>query len=460
MLLNTIIYSTCKYHGVEEINYYIIDYGSETLRRFIGLPHVGGIVFQGEEEKYNNLLKLLKEELTRRKSLFVDSGGSYLNYIKTSENKLPVISVIINNFDSLYGSNPNLYEEISDLIRDSVNYGVVFIITANAVNSISSRLTANFTNVYAFKLKDTSDYSSVLGLRVKTMPRDIIGRGYLKNDGIHEFQTASITEDVATLNDYLVDFIAKEKEKSVIKAKRIPTLPDIIRYNDILEEVSNLKNVPIGISKKDLEIVTVDFLASPGNIITANRISSCLNFIKSLLTVIGSTKNSTLMVIDVTKALNLNTNEYPNYYTENISDILGKITEYLQKLIDAKSENEGIILIYGLNKFVSKVNDNNKILEFIKKIKEYEKISVIVVDDAAKIKQYAFESWFTGTFSTNDGIFIGRGVSDQNLIRLSTITKEMSKDIKNNMAYYITEGYATLLKVIDFVSKEEEQDEK
>ena len=82
------------------------------------------------------------------------------------------------------------------------------------------------------------------------------------------------------------------------------------------------------------------------------------------------------------------------------------------------------------------------------------------MDDSSNIKKFDFDSWFTGTFSTNDGIFIGRGVSDQNLIRLSTITKEMSKDIKNNMAYYITEGYATLLKVIDFVSKEEEQDEK
>ncbi len=460
MLLNAIIYSTCKYHGTQELNYYIIDYGSETLRRFIGLPHVGGIVFQGEDEKYNNLLKLLREELSRRKRLFVNSGGSYLNYIKTSEDKQPVITVIINNFDSLYGSNPNLYEEISDLIRDSVNYGVVFIITANAINSISSKLTSNFTNVYAYKLKDTSDYSSVLGLRAKTMPRDILGRGYLKNDGIHEFQTASITEDESNLSDYLMDFISKEKEKTDIKAKRIPTLPDIIRYNDILEEVSNLRNVPIGISKKDLEIVTVDFLATPGNIITANRINSSLNFIKSLLMVINSIKGSTLMVIDVTKALNLDRNEYPNYYTEDIAEILGKIIEYLQKLIDSKSENEGVVLIYGLAKFISKLNDNNKMLEFIKKIKEYEKISVIVVDDAAKIKQYAFESWFTGTFSSNDGIFIGRGVSDQNVLRLSTITKEMSKDIKNNMAYYISEGYATLLKVIDFVSKEEEQDEK
>ena len=153
-------------------------------------------------------------------------------------------------------------------------------------------------------------------------------------------------------------------------------------------------------------------------------------------------------------------NTYPNYYTDNLNVVLEKLTEYFSKLIESKSENNGIVLIYGVSKFITKVNDNTKVLEFIKKIKEYEKISVIIVDDASKIKQYAFESWFNGTFSTNDGIFIGRGISDQNLLHLSTVTREMSKDIKNDMAYLINEGYTTLFKTIDFISEEGEVDEK
>lgn len=460
MLLNTIIYSTCKYHKEEEINYYIIDYGSESLRRFMSLPQVGGIVFSGEEEKYNNLLKLLKEELIKRKKLFVESGGNYQNYNKTAENKLPIITVIINNFDALYEVNPNLYEDVSFLIRDSVNYGIIFIITANAVNSIHSKLTSNFTNTYAFKLKDASDYSTVLGLRVKTMPRDILGRGFLKSDDVHEFQTASITREETTLNDYLQNFVKQQRENNNSKAKRIPTLPEIIRFKDIEEEVVDLNNVAVGISKKDLEIVTVDYLANIGNIITSNRINNTIKFVKSLLVVINTIRNNTLMIIDPTKTLNLDLNTYPNYYTDNLNVVLEKLTEYFSKLIESKSENNGIVLIYGVSKFITKVNDNTKVLEFIKKIKEYEKISVIIVDDASKIKQYAFESWFNGTFSTNDGIFIGRGISDQNLLHLSTVTREMSKDIKNDMAYLINEGYTTLFKTIDFISEEGEVDEK
>ena len=456
MLLNTVIYSTTKVYKADELNYYIIDYGSESLRRFISLPQIGGMVFASEEEKYNNLLKLLKEELAKRKKLFIESGGSYQNYIKTSEDKLPVICVIINNFDSLYESNPNLYEDISDLIRDSVNYGVVFIITASTVNSVHSKLSSNFTNIYAFKLKDISDYTSVLGVRVKTAPRDILGRGLLKNDGVHEFQTASITEDETTLNDYLTNFITEQRNINTVKAKRIPTLPDIIRYKDIEEEVTNLKNVPIGISKKDLEIVTVDYLANLGNIITSNRIINTEKFVKSLLTVIYSIKNTMLIVIDPNKSLELDRNVFNNYYDDNLESILDKLISYLKDMIDKKSQTEGIILVYGFNKFISKVNNSNKIKEFFDKVKEYEKISVIAVDDVSKFKQYAYEPWFTGTFTTNSGIFIGRGITDQNLLHLTTVNKDMTKDIKNDMAYLVTEGYTTLCKIIDFITEESE----
>ena len=85
-------------------------------------------------------------------------------------------------------------------------------------------------------------------------------------------------------------------------------------------------------------------------------------------------------------------------------------------------------------------------------------MSIIVADDVAKIKQSAFESWFTAGFNTNEGIFIGRGISDQNLLHLAVMNRNLYKDVRKNMGYYISEGYPTLLKVIDFISKDEEEE--
>ena len=81
------------------------------------------------------------------------------------------------------------------------------------------------------------------------------------------------------------------------------------------------------------------------------------------------------------------------------------------------------------------------------------------MDDASKIKQFSFEGWFNSFFSLNDGIWIGRGIADQNLLHLSTVNKEMMQDYKNNMAYLVTESVGILLKVIDFSTSKKEEDE-
>ena len=129
----------------------------------------------------------------------------------------------------------------------------------------------------------------------------------------------------------------------------------------------------------------------------------------------------------------------------------------MKQLSETKQEIEGVIVIYGFAKFITKLKDTNQaqLDVFFKTLKNYEKISLIVVDDASKIKNFSFDNWFSSTFNTNDGIWIGRGVSDQNLLHLSSVSKEMTKDYKNDMGYCVIEGVASLCRFIDFVTKED-----
>jgi len=457
--LNTLIYSTSKNYSANGINYYIVDYGSESLRRYKKLPHIGGIVFAGEDEKYNNLFKMIKEEIYTRKNLFADYGGEFANYIKNNTNneKLPLKVVFINNYDSVYESNPNIYDELPELVRDSERYGIVFIITANAANSVHSKISSNFSNVYTFKLKDLSDYSSVLGIRVRTYPREIFGRGLCRLDNIHEFQVASILDNEDNLNNYILEFINKQNSISNNKVKKIPILPNVVGITDVKEYITNINEVPIGIDKKELEIVNIDYLSNLGNIITSTKLDNTKNFVKSLLHIFKTIPNNNLIVIDSQKQLGLSKDEYHNYYTENLDNVLLKINEYVVNSINNKSNNNGVILIYGLNKFINKVNNTTKITELVNNIKKYEKISLIIVEDYNKIKNYCFEPWFTSIFNLNNGVWIGRGITDQNLLRLTSVSKEMTKDYKNDMGYLIDDGMAILCKLIDFISDDVEE---
>ena len=454
-MLNSILYSSLQNHTSEEINYYIIDYGSETLRIFNGAPQIGGMVFASDEEKFNNLIKLLKEEIKNRKALFANYGGDYKSYIKNSGKLLPLKVVIINNYDSLYENKQNLYDILPELVRDSERYGIVFILTANAANSVQNKLLQNFNNSYALRVKDSSEYSSIFDQMTKMEPREIEGRGLFKQDVIHEFQTASIVDSDTNLNDFLTDFVNVQKSKNSTVAKGIPILPEFVRLDNVNEELKGLNSIPIGITKEELEIVKVDFLQNIGNIISSNKLQNTEKFVKSLLYEFNVSNINTI-IFDPLNQLNYTGN---NYYIDHFTELLDDLSDFLQNQIDNKTSNEMVLLIYGVDKFLSKLEDKMKFENLVQLIKQYEKLSLIVVDAGNKLKQYSFEGWFTSVLTVNDGIWIGRGISDQGIIRLSTISKDMTKEIKNDVGYYVSEGSSTLCKFIDFVTEGDSNEE-
>jgi len=455
MLLNEIIYSSTKRHTFEELNYYIIDYGSESLGRWSNLPHVGGVIYSSEPEEFNNLFKLIKEELKKRKKLFTSYGGDYKNYVK-SKNKLPLKVVIINNYDSVYESNQNIYDELPELVRDSSRYGIVFIITANAINSVHNRISQNFSNIYVLKLKDSSDYTGIFNVRTKLVPKENLGRGLANCEGIHEFQTASIVKIEDELNDFIRDYVEKQDEMEKEKAQIVPILPEIVRYDNVKNSFKGIECVPIGISKEELNVVTVDYLENIGNIISSNKIDNTQNFMLSLISLLSAIPNFNLFIIDVLQTFNFDKDKYPNYYNTNFDNVINELTKYVDRLINNANDTKGIIIIYGISKLLNKLTNAKDIEELFKLLKKYEKIGVIIVDDAVKIKKMMYESWFSSTFDNNNGIWIGRGISDQGLIRLSGVNKEMMKDIKNDMGYFVRDGLPNLCRLIDFINKEEE----
>ncbi len=109
-----------------------------------------------------------------------------------------------------------------NLLRDSERYGIIFVITANAINSVQSKISQNLNNIYSYKLKDLSDYITVLGTKVKNMPPDIVGRGIIKQEDVaHEFQTASIIDNREMTNNYLLDYINEKKTSEPNRAQQI-----------------------------------------------------------------------------------------------------------------------------------------------------------------------------------------------------------------------------------------------
>ena len=461
MLLNTIIYSTVSHHFAYEINFYIIDYGSESLRKYVSLPHVGGLVFNGDDDKYSNLIKMIRIELINRKKLFVNYGGDYDNYIKNSNNKIPVMAIIINNFDSFYEAYQDVYDYFPELVRDSSRYGIVFIFSCSATNSIPGKISQNFSNSYAFKLKDQSDYMFIFNSKSKVVPRNIEGRGLINNNGVHEFQTASIVDNYEVLNNYINKFINYQKQINKFRAKRIPSLPSVVRKNDIEKYISNLNKVPVGIMKNTLDVCTIDFVGNLGTIITSNKIDNMSIFVKSLFEVFRSISGIDLMIIDPLGKLNLDRKYYSNYYNDNLSDVIGKLSEYMDGIINSNSRVSGILILYGLSSFPACVGDDDedgKFISFLQKLYRYKNIGIVGIDEAKKIKNIQYDEWYSRIFGSGSGIWIGRGAGDQSILKTDDYSKELQVNYKNNMGFYISDGEAILIKLLDFITKDGDDD--
>ena len=186
------LYNIIKYYTPEEISFYIFDFGSQNFLKFNKVPHCGGVVSPADTEGYNNLFKLIKEEIKERKKTLSEFGGEYIDYVKNNPGKMPIMINVFNNYESLNESSMDFYEVFSEIIRDSERYGIIFIVTASGLSSVPDKAKQLIPFSLALKLKDPADYPFVFNARQKIEPRDIFGRGICKNETLHEFQTASI----------------------------------------------------------------------------------------------------------------------------------------------------------------------------------------------------------------------------------------------------------------------------
>ena len=455
MFIKALIYSTCTSYKTEEINFYIFDFGSESLRIFSKLPHVGDICFSNENEKINKMLSMIEDEIQSRKKLFVDYNGDYETYCQNSGNKLPIYVVVINNYDALKESYSQYEELITKISRDGKRYGILMVITANSTTGMFSRLTRNFGNVYALDMNDKNDYINILGKIGNVYPSDFVGRGIFKKDLAYEFQTAKITEE-NKLVEFITTLSKKLSEANTYKAIKIPVLPEKITPNMVTSDNITIKNIPLGIDKEELNIYTYNFKKDKGTLIASNQIEDCLGIAKNITNMFKKTGNTISIALDAEEALNSIKNNFNNYYTTNFDETIKNIDNFIEQKI-VNTQYEVVIMIIGLEKFKLNINTND-FNKFINKIKLIKNVTIIYIDSSFKIKKVAFESWYNEIINNANGIWIGNGIIDQINIKINDVSKKYKEQIDSNYAWIIKNASGTLIKLV--TEEEENTDEE
>ena len=452
IMLTSIIYSLIIMHTAEEINFYIIDFGTEMFGMFKNAPQVGDIVYINESEKLTNLFGMIASEIERRKKLFVEYNGDYNTYIKNSGKYVPRYIIVINNYEIFDETYEDYVELVSGFSREGERYGISFIITATGVNAVRGKTQQNFNKQLCLDFNDSGDYMSILGSTHGMIPSDILGRGLVKLNGeIYEYQTAYPCkwDDV---NNYIKNICYKLSESLKVRAKKIAVLPQHVRLDDVLSKITDIRNIPIGIVKNTLEVSTFNFNKSIISLVMAQDGSLLDKFIPSLGQVFQKVNNTELYMIDSDEVIK-DTSVFTNYYSSNYDDAL-------RKFIEISSNNNGkmnVFVIYGLDSFKNGLSydDQTKLKDLLQQVKSRQHIRVVIADAVSKIKNYEYDDFYRENVQPIYGIWVGSGITEQFTLKSSTYNRETRSQIESDFGYNVNRGVATLIKLLDFYSKDE-----
>ena len=451
IMLTSLIYSVIISHTAEEINFYIVDFGTEMFGMFKNAPQVGDVIYITESEKLNNLLSTINTELERRKKLFVEYNGDYNMYIKQSGRSVPRIIVIINNYEVFTETYEEYIDVVAGLTREGERYGISFVISATGVNAVRGKTTQNFNKQLCLDFNDPSDYISVLGATRGMIPSEGVGRGLVKIKGeLFEYQTAYPCK-WSEVNTFIRMTCQKLNEVIKTKAPKIAVLPHYVRLEDIEHKITDIRNIPIGIVKNTLEVSTFNFNKNLFSLVSAQDMSFLEKFIPSLGQVFQKINNIELYMIDSNENLK-DPKTFQNYYGTNCNDALNK----LEEITKTNNNKINIFIIFGLDTFKNSLSMENqiKLKKILQQIKTTPHIRVIIADAVSKIKTFEYDDFYRENVQPINGIWIGSGITEQFTIKSSTYTRETRAQIESDFGYNVNRGIATLVKLLDFYTKE------
>ena len=460
--LTTLCYSLIKYHTVDEVNLYLMDYGAETLKNFEKAPHVGGVVLSADEEKTFNLFKMLRDELTRRRALFSEYGGDYSSYCATSGQTLPNIVVVINNYAGFAELYEDLQDELAILTRDCIKFGIYFVVSVSSVSGIRYKLQQNFKLMLTMQLNDAMDYSMIVGKIEGLVPSNHKGRGLINMGRVFEFQTAYCCE-VDQIQNNIRELAKELAANTTLRAKKIPVLPDIVNADFLSDYVIDMQHIPYGVFKNSLELATINLSSKVIYPIVTQDVSDIYHTLSGLVSIISSIVK--MIMVDMPRVLQdkecncqrINGN-YEGFVIELFNEMVRRHNTYVESGYDQsvlETYEEKVYLLVGIKRFIEQLSDDgkDKFGVLLENAQSVYKLHFIFVDTPSAYNGYSYEGWYRHCLENADGLWIGDGVVDQYTLKINKVTSDLYEEIGNGFGYAISKNKPVLVKLL---SDEEE----
>lgn len=234
--LLTVIRSLAESLSPKQATIFIIDYASMALTSMNALHHVGGVVTQEEDQKFESLMKLLIREVEERKQRFIQAGvNSYQSYLQEVGQDLSHIFLVIDGLSALRQARFMEDDRLLYLLNEGVSLGITIVAAAPSTHNLSMKYLGSFQRRMALFNNDPGEYNMLFS-HCRERLEEIPGRGLLQEDKrfleVQFYRAFSGESASGSRRAWIAEINEKYGEE---RSMRIPVIPAHL-YEEDLEE--------------------------------------------------------------------------------------------------------------------------------------------------------------------------------------------------------------------------------
>lgn len=377
--LQTLVYSFISRYSPDVLWMYLLDFSSHMLAPFEAAPHVGGVIFDQQEEKTARFIHMLIQMMDERKKLL--QGGNYSQYVQAVGIKLPAVLIVVDNFAAFREKTKNKYDDvILRLAREGVGYGMFLVVTAAGFGmaEIPSRIGDNIRTVLSLEQADKFKYMEVMRMtRLPIIPEtDVRGRGLAAVDGrVLEFQTAlSLPAEDDFERGQVLEKYCREMSTdwdgrcatAIPEIPENPTLGMLSEQPSYVQAVQNRGLLPFGFRMEDASVYSMDLMRNYCYLISGKSRMGKTNTLKAMLYGAFRKKGDLCIIENGTSELKKLAEEYQAEYITDSAQLF----DYLSRLLpvfSARNKKKRALLEEGMEEaeIFEKMSDEIPIFIFL-----------------------------------------------------------------------------------------------
>lgn len=446
--LQTLLMNFAKRNTPEQMQFNLLDFGTNGLLPLKDLPHVSDIVSLDQQEKLMKMMQRIREQLEERKQAFQAVGvASLTQYEMSTQKHLPVILNVIDSYDAiLEDKNRDLVDSVlSQVLREGNSLGIYLIMTTSRSSGIRMAMLSSIATQIPLFLIDDDELRGIMG-RNYIQQQAYNGRGQLEvEDQVNAIQIYTPNQETESLNilQTIKDQVSEmdqhwqgnrpEKLPVVDSEFELATFNQDARINDWRQE----GNIPLGLALADT--APVGFIPERHSFFLIVHNSD--EQLESIREVLFSQFNQLrerykTVLIDAEAELKENYSNFDRVITNNFEDV-SELKQLMANYVVAANEERElepmILYVSDLEQLFKTINFN--IDDFKLSIQKGRKAGLsIIVQSPENYVGRSFDPYAPGIREMINAGMVMSKINDTNLIQASGTSLEAP--LYENEAYY------------------------